>query len=219
MRKLTTLAIATAAVAVLAGCTSTPPAEPTGPMSFFISSTGSGKGADLGGLAGRRRAVPAPGHRAGAGAKTWRAYLSVPGAFPGANHARACTLVNARDRIGNGPWFNAQHQQGHRAGRKRQHRQRPRRHAQRARHPDRQPRRRHRLRAADRHHVQGAGPAAPTARPSSATTTASARCPTTGPRAGTSATSRPAAARRRWCAPAARAGCIALPRTERRHRP
>ena len=52
MRKFTPLALAATAVALLAGCNSTPPAAPTGPMSFFISSTGSGKGADLGGLAG-----------------------------------------------------------------------------------------------------------------------------------------------------------------------
>ena len=79
--------------------------------------------------------------------------------------------VNARDRIGNGPWYNAkgeliardlappaqrqQPQQGDGARREGQRRQRPRRHAQRARHPDRLARRRHRLRAADRHHLQG----------------------------------------------------------------
>src|SRR5215470_10202845 len=56
-------------------------------MTFFITSAGSGKGADLGGLAG-------------AGGKTWRAYLSTNAAAQGG-------AVNARDRIGNGPWQNA----------------------------------------------------------------------------------------------------------------
>ncbi|MBK8073810.1 MAG: lectin [Ramlibacter sp.] len=106
MRKLTTLALATAAAALLAGCSSTPMSEPTGPMSFFISSTGSGKGADLGGLAGADALCQRLAASAGAGAKTWRAYLSTPGTFPGAN-TPGVPGVNARDRIGNGPWFNA----------------------------------------------------------------------------------------------------------------
>ncbi len=66
-------------------------------MSFFVTSVGSGKGADLGGLNGADRHCQALAQAAGAGAKTWRAYLSTQG--PGA--------VNARDRIGNGPWQNA----------------------------------------------------------------------------------------------------------------
>jgi hypothetical protein len=63
-------------------------------MSFFVTSVGSGKGADLGGLAG------ADAHcqqLAQAGGKTWHAYLSTQG--QGA--------VNAKDRIGKGPWQNA----------------------------------------------------------------------------------------------------------------
>ena len=68
-----------------------------GDMSFFVSSTGSGKGADLGGLAGADRICRTLAEAAGAGGKTWRAYLSTQG--PGA--------VNARDRIGAGPWINA----------------------------------------------------------------------------------------------------------------
>ncbi len=106
MRKLTTLALVTAAAALLAGCSSTPMSEPTGPMSFFISSTGSGKGADLGGLAGADALCQRLAGAVGAGAKTWRAYLSVPGTFPGAN-TPGVNGVNARDRIGNGPWFNS----------------------------------------------------------------------------------------------------------------
>jgi hypothetical protein len=68
-----------------------------GDMSFFVSSAGSGKGADLGGLEGADRICRTLAEAAGAGGRTWRAYLSTQG--PGA--------VNARDRIGAGPWVNA----------------------------------------------------------------------------------------------------------------
>ena len=66
-------------------------------MSFFISSTGSGKGADFGGLAGADKHCQSLAAAAGAGKRKWRAYLSTSGAKP----------VNARDRIGKGPWRNA----------------------------------------------------------------------------------------------------------------
>lgn len=69
-------------------------------MSFFITSAGSGKGADLGGLEGADRICQSLAQAAGAGGKTWRAYLSAQAAGSGA-------AVNARDRIGNGPWKNA----------------------------------------------------------------------------------------------------------------
>src|SRR5258708_998985 len=69
-------------------------------MSFFITSVGSGKGADLGGLAGADAHCQALAQAAGAGNKTWRAYLST-NARGGAN------AVNARDRIGHGPWRSA----------------------------------------------------------------------------------------------------------------
>ena len=68
-----------------------------GDMSFLVGSTGSGKGADLGGLEGADRLCRTLAGAAGAGGRTWRAYLSTQG--PGA--------VNARDRIGTGPWVNA----------------------------------------------------------------------------------------------------------------
>jgi len=68
-----------------------------GGMSFFVSSAGSGKGADLGGLEGADRICRTLAEGAGEGGRTWRAYLSTQG--PGA--------VNARDRIGSGPWVNA----------------------------------------------------------------------------------------------------------------
>src|SRR5437899_8487247 len=66
-------------------------------MTFFITSAGSGKGADLSGLAGADKHCQMLAQAAGAGGKTWHAYLSTQG--PGA--------VNARDRIGSGPWQNA----------------------------------------------------------------------------------------------------------------
>ncbi|HET9488827.1 MAG TPA: lectin [Methylomirabilota bacterium] len=66
-------------------------------MNFFITSAGSGKGGDLGGLAGADKTCQVLAAAAGAGGRTWRAYLSTQG--PGA--------VNARDRIGTGPWRNA----------------------------------------------------------------------------------------------------------------
>jgi hypothetical protein len=71
-----------------------------GPMSFFITSVGSGKGGDLGGLAGADAHCQSLAQAAGAGTRTWRAYLSnfaPPGVTP----------INARDRVGNGPWHNA----------------------------------------------------------------------------------------------------------------
>ena len=66
-------------------------------MTFFVTSAGPGKGADLGGLEGADRTCQSLAQAAGAGGKTWRAYLSTQG--QGA--------VNARDRIGRGPWTNA----------------------------------------------------------------------------------------------------------------
>lgn len=66
-------------------------------MSFFVTSAGIGKGGDLGGLAGADRHCQELAAAAGAGAKTWHAYLSTQGAG----------AVNARDRIGKGPWVNA----------------------------------------------------------------------------------------------------------------
>ncbi len=63
-------------------------------MSFFITSVGSGKGADLGGLDGADAHCASLAEAAGVTGKTWRAYLST-------------TTVDAKDRIGAGPWFNA----------------------------------------------------------------------------------------------------------------
>src|SRR5574341_559680 len=69
-------------------------------MTFFITSAGPGKGADLGGLEGADRHCQSLAQAAGAGGHTWRAYLSTQ-AVGGAQ------AVNARDRIGRGPWQNA----------------------------------------------------------------------------------------------------------------
>src|SRR5207244_6878604 len=69
-------------------------------MSFFITSAGPGKGGDLGGLAGADAHCQALAQAAGAGNKTWRAYLS-------SNQALAGGAANARDRTGNGTWKNA----------------------------------------------------------------------------------------------------------------
>ncbi|RWO08491.1 MAG: hypothetical protein EOS07_15045 [Mesorhizobium sp.] len=63
-------------------------------MSFFVTSVGSGKGADLGGLAGADAHCASLAEAAGVTGKTWHAYLST-------------SDTDARDRIGTGPWFNA----------------------------------------------------------------------------------------------------------------
>jgi len=65
-------------------------------MSFFITSAGTGNGADLGGLEGADQHCQLLAEEAGANDKTWRAYLST-----------TSPVVNARDRIGEGPWYNA----------------------------------------------------------------------------------------------------------------
>lgn len=77
--------------------TPTPVAAQQSDMTFFVTSAGPGKGGDLGGLDGADKHCQSLAQAAGAGAKTWRAYLSTQGAG----------AVNARDRIGKGPWQNA----------------------------------------------------------------------------------------------------------------
>lgn len=90
MRTLSTaVALATALVAVAA-----PAIAQDGGMSFFITSAGPGNGADLGGLAGADAYCAALAEAAGAGDRDWKAYLS-------------SSAENARDRIGAGPWLNA----------------------------------------------------------------------------------------------------------------
>jgi hypothetical protein len=69
-------------------------------MTFFVSSAGSGNGANLGGVAGADKICQTLAAAAGAGNRTWHAYLSA--AASGGQPA-----VNAKDRIGTGPWTNA----------------------------------------------------------------------------------------------------------------
>jgi hypothetical protein len=95
MNKKTNLAIAVSGVLALASCASME-GQSGNPMTFFITSAGSGKGADLGGLAGADRLCQSRAEAVGAGGKTWHAYLSTSGQGS----------VNARDRIGRGPWQN-----------------------------------------------------------------------------------------------------------------
>jgi hypothetical protein len=69
-------------------------------MTYFITSVGSGKGADLGGLAGADQHCQTLAKAAGAGNRTWHAYLST-------SESGGKPAVNAKDRIGKGPWYNA----------------------------------------------------------------------------------------------------------------
>jgi hypothetical protein len=91
-----------AVVAVaLPALVATEPARAQSPnMTFFVTSTGIGNGANLGGLAGADNYCQTLAQAAGAGAKTWRAYLST-------QPADDKPAVNARDRIGKGPWQNS----------------------------------------------------------------------------------------------------------------
>ena len=86
---------------LVAACASAPP-----PMGFFITSAGSGKGADLGGLSGADALCQRLAAAAGQGSREWRAYLSTPPTFAQGS-TPAVPAVNARDRIGAGPWYNA----------------------------------------------------------------------------------------------------------------
>src|ERR1700712_1783115 len=89
--------IAAAAAAVLAA---QPAQAQTGQTGFFVTSTGIGNGGNLGGLAGADNHCQTLAQAAGAGAKTWHAHLS-----PQAGDGQSA--VNARDRIGKGPWQNS----------------------------------------------------------------------------------------------------------------
>ena len=89
-----------AVVIVACGLALTAPTIAQSKMSFFVTSVGSGSGGNLGGLAGADKHCQALAAKAGAGNRTWRAYLSTSGAGG----------VNARDRIGKGPWHNAKGQ-------------------------------------------------------------------------------------------------------------
>ena len=89
--------LASFAALIIASIAFAAPATAQNTMSFFVTSTGLGKGGDLGGLNGADAHCQALAQAAGAGGKTWHAYLSTQGA----------NAVNAKDRIGKGPWTNA----------------------------------------------------------------------------------------------------------------
>ena len=99
MRHARALTLATTTSLLIAACATQPS---TGPMGFFVTSTNPGNGGNLGGLAGADAHCQKLAAAAGAGSRTWRAYLSTSYIPPNATSA-----VHARDRIGKGPWFNA----------------------------------------------------------------------------------------------------------------
>ena len=103
MSKSTALIVAALALGVTSGVNAQTPAPPQLPqapnMTFFVTGAGPGKGADLGGLEGADAHCQTLAARHGAGGKTWRAYLS-------SQEAAGKPAINARDRIGNGPWQN-----------------------------------------------------------------------------------------------------------------
>ncbi|MGE9010343.1 hypothetical protein ACO2JO_17290 [Leptospira interrogans] len=86
-----------AAISILAAA---PARAQSADTSFFVTSNGIGNGGNLGGLAGADNQCQTLAQAAGAGAKTWRAYLSTQA-------ADGQPAVNARDRIGKGPWKNS----------------------------------------------------------------------------------------------------------------
>ena len=87
-------------VAVFAAIASLGVSAQQNQMSFFVTSAGPGNGANLGGLAGADKHCQTLAAAAGGGTRTWRAYMS-------AAAANGQPAVNAKDRIGKGPWVNA----------------------------------------------------------------------------------------------------------------
>src|SRR5262245_34718647 len=93
--------LATAALLLGVGSSAQAQQVPQAPsMTFFVTSASPGKGGDLGGLAGADAHCQTLAATAGAGNKAWRAYLS-------GSDTATVKAVNARDRIGKGPWQNA----------------------------------------------------------------------------------------------------------------
>src|SRR5262249_56111065 len=92
--------LASAACFALAVVAAPPASAQSAGTSFFLTSNGPGKGGDLGGIAGADRHCQSLAQAAGAGAKTWRAYLSTQA-------ADGQPAVNPKDRSGKAPWQNA----------------------------------------------------------------------------------------------------------------
>jgi hypothetical protein len=99
-RNVSRLCFGLAAMASLAVFTARPAQAQSADTSFFVTSTGIGNGGNLGGLAGADNHCQTLARAAGIGAKTWRAYLSTQA-------ADGQPVVNARDRVGKGPWKNS----------------------------------------------------------------------------------------------------------------
>jgi hypothetical protein len=91
-----------AAALAAAGCATGPQEAGPGGMTFFVASVGPGRGGDLGGIDGADKHCQSLAQAAGAGQRTWRAYLSTQG-----KTLTDKDVVHARDRIGTGPWHNA----------------------------------------------------------------------------------------------------------------
>ncbi len=99
MKTSTKLLAVTSSVVVLIGAFAAQTSAQQNSLSFFLTSVNPGKGAELGGLAGADQYCQTLANSAGAGSKVWRAYLSAAASTNG-------PAVNARDRIGKGPWQN-----------------------------------------------------------------------------------------------------------------
>jgi hypothetical protein len=100
MKKFARIMAPAAALAAISFVAAQPAQAQSAATSFFVTSNGIGNGGNLGGLAGADNQCQTLAQAAGAGAKTWRAYLST-------QEASGKPAVNARDRIGKGPWQNA----------------------------------------------------------------------------------------------------------------
>ena len=99
-RNISRMLFGVAAAASFAALAAQPAQAQSASTSFFVTSTGIGNGGNLGGLAGADNYCQTLAQAAGAGARTWRAYLSTQA-------AEGKPAINARDRIGKGPWQNS----------------------------------------------------------------------------------------------------------------
>jgi len=100
MKKFANVIAPAAALAAISFIAAQPAQAQSAATTFFVTSNGIGNGGNLGGLAGADNQCQTLAQAAGAGAKTWRAYLSTQA-------ADGKPAVNARDRIGKGPWQNS----------------------------------------------------------------------------------------------------------------